>query len=338
MIRASRAFLPVLLLASLVMAGCGDDAEENQESTDPIVGVLELPISYRYDASAPSDAVAVEVAPSNLRVDGRTILELDNGKVPESSVGGSPATVTELRSALEGGPARRVATLRVLGSTPWRTTMLILSTLEQNRVSEVSFMVRQGTGTEIGYLDLTNWDIREESQDFHEPPATHLRSWDELGDIWEEMYTACREGPYVDCAFKAPNIAEGGNMHIKLFARGNAVKFELHRFGAPEPEPAAPAPDPFLDGIGPAEAEEEPELPPATTAAFTWRYQATTPQADAENIVAKTVRPLCGSQPCGALVEAEAQTPTMRVLSFLGSAFPNGTDEPYLMFQVPPPL
>ncbi len=336
MMRASRAFLPVLLLASLVFTGCGDDGDENQESTDPIVGVLELPISYRYEASAPSDAVAIEIAPANLRVDGHTILELDNGKVPESSVGGAPPTITELRSALEGGPARRVATLRILGSTPWRTTMLVLSTLKETRVAEASFMVRQGTGTEIGYLNLTNWEIREELDEFHEPPATHLRSWDEIGDIWEEMYTACRAGPYVDCSFKAPNIAEGGNMHMELFARGNAVKIDLHRFGAPEPEGPAPAVDTFLDGIGPAEGDEEVELPPATHAAFTWRYQATTPQADAENVVANTMRPLCGSQPCGALVEAEAQTPTMRVLSFIGSAFPNGTDEPYLMFQIPP--
>lgn len=336
MTRIAPAILPLLLLASLAVAGCGDDGEETQESADPIVGVLELPISYRYETSAPSDAVAIEIAPANLRVDGRTILELDNGKVPDASVGGTPPTITELRSALEGGPARRVATLRILGSTPWRTTTLVLATLKENRVNEVSFLTRQGTGTEIGYLNLSNWDIREQSEDFHEPPATHLRSWDEIGDIWEEMYTACREGPYVDCAFKAPNIAEGGNMHMELFARGNAVKIELHRFGAPEPEAAAPAPDPFLDGIGPAETEEEPELPPATTAAFTWRYQATTPQADAENVVAKTMRPLCGARPCGALVEAEAQTPTMRLLSFLGSAFPNGTDQPYLMFQIPP--
>lgn len=335
MIRATRASLPWVLLASLALGGCGDDADENQESTDPLVGVLELPISYRYEASAPSNAVEVEVAPANLRVDGHTILELDNGKVPEASVTGTN-TITELRTAIDGGPARRVATLRILGSTPWRTTMLVLATLRETRINEIAFMTRQGTGTDIGYLGLSNWDIREESEEFHEPPATHLRSWDEIGDIWEEMYGACREGPYVDCAFKASNIAEGGKMHMELFARGNAVKIELHRFGAPDPEPPGPAPDTFLDGIGPAEDGEEPEMPPAVTAAFTWRYQATTPGADEENVVAKTMRPLCGAQPCGALVEAEAQTPTMRVVSFLGSAFPNGTDEPYLMFQIPP--
>lgn len=335
MTRAFRASVPWLLLASLAFAGCGDDAEENQESSDPIVGVLELPISYRYEASPPANAVAIEVAPANLRVDGHTILELDNGVVPEGSVTGTN-TISELRTAIDGGPARRNATLRILGSTPWRTTMLVLSTLKETRVTEISFLTRQGTGTEIGYLNLSNWDIREESEEFHEPPATHMRSWDEMGDIWEEMYSACREGPYVDCAFKASNIAEGGNMHMELFARGNAVKVELDRYGAPDPEPAGPAPDPFLDGIGPAPEEGEVEMPPAVTAAFTWRYQASTPGADEENIVAKTMRPLCGAQPCGALVEAEAQTPTMRVLSFLGSAFPNGTDEPYLMFQVPP--
>jgi len=244
-------------------------------------------------------------------------------------------TIQELRTAIDNAPARRHATLRILGSTPWRTTMLVLSTLKATRVTDLSFMTRQGTGTEIGYLNLSHWDIREESEEFHEPPAAYTRAWDELGDVWEEMYTACREGPYVDCAFKASNIAEDGKMHIELFARGNAVKIELHRFGAPDPAPAAPAHDTFLDGIAPPEGEEEAQMPPAVTAAFTWRYQATTPSAGEENIVAKTLRPLCGAQPCGALVEAEAQTPTMRVLSFIGAAFPNGTDEPYLMFQVP---
>ena len=120
MTRAFRAAVPWLVL-SLALGACGDDSEENQESTDPIVGVLELPISYRYEASGPSNAVAIEVAPANLRVDGHTILELDNGKVPDASVTGTN-TIQELRTAIDGGPARRNATLRILGSTPRRTS------------------------------------------------------------------------------------------------------------------------------------------------------------------------------------------------------------------------
>ena len=333
MTRAIRRFLVPLLALSIGLIGC-DDEEENQESPDPMVGVMEVPISYRYETSPPSEALAIEVAPGNLRVEGRTIVELDNGKLPADAVSGT--TIPELRVQIDAGPARRSATLRLIGSTPWRTTMLILSTLKAANLSEVAIMTRQGVGTDLGYLTLTNWDIREESDEFHEPPATHLRNWNEIAEAWEPMYTACREGQYVDCAYKAPNIAEGGKMHMTLFARGNGVKVELHRFGAPEPEAAAPAQPAMLDGIAAPEPTEEEEMPPATTAAFTWRFQATTPGADEENVVAKTMRPLCGAQPCGALVEAEAQTPTMRVVSFIGSAFPNGTDEPYLMFQVPP--
>ena len=71
------------------------------------------------------------------------------------------------------------------------------------------------------------------------------------------------------------------------------------------------------------------------SAAFTWRFQATTPSSAEENVVGKTLRPLCGARRCGALVEAEAQTPTMRLISFFGAAFPNGTDAPYLMLQIP---
>jgi hypothetical protein len=315
------------------LAACGDDEGENQESTDPIVGVMELPISYRYQPSPPSNAVAVEVGPSNLRVDGRTVVELDNGKLPETAVAGN--TITELKNAIESAPARRTATLRLFGSTPWRTSTLILSTLSEVNISEIAFMVRQGVGTDVGYLILDDWDVREQSDEFVDPPATHARQWSEMPDIWEEMYGACREGPYVDCSFKPSNIAEEGKMNIELFARGNAVKIELERWGAPVPEPAQPAEDAFLDGIDAPDVVED-LGEPATGAAFTWRFQATTPGADEENIVAKTMRPLCGAQPCGAVVEAEAQTPTMRVVSFIGATFPNGTDAPWLMFQIPP--
>ena len=333
--RLTRSLAPVLGLGLILGLGVGcDEEEENQESADPIVGVMELPISYRYDPSAPSGAVEIEIGPSNLRVDAHTVVELENGKIPDGAVVGS--VITELKHAIESGPARRAAKLRILGATPWRTTTMVLATLKAANVSDIAFEVRQGAGTEAGYLALGQWDVRDQSDEFHEPPATYARSWSEIADVWEEMYGACRDGQYVDCAFKPAAIAEGGKMHMTLFARGNGVKIDLQRYGAPEPEQAA-APEPaLLDGIAPDPAEQEEELPPATTAAFTWRYQATTPSADEENVVAKTLRPLCGSRPCGALVEAEAQTPTMRVISLLGAAFPNGTDAPYVMLQVPP--
>ena len=328
--------LLLVLGLSLAFVGC-DDEEENQESTDPLVGVMELPIAYRYETAAPSGAVEIEVSPSNLRVDAHTVVELDNGKIPDAALVGG--TVTELKHAVESGPARRGANLRILGSTPWRTTTLVLQTLKEAGVTDIAFEVRQGAGTEAGYMALGTWDIREQEDEFHEPPATYVRNWDELAPLWEEMYGACREGPYVDCAFKPGNIAEGGRMHMTLFARGNGVKIDLQRVGGPDIEESAPAAPAMIDGIAPPEpAEGEEELPPATTAAFTWRYEATTPGPEEENVVAKTMRPLCGAQACGALVEAEAQTPTMRVISFLGAAFPNGTDAPYLMLQIPPKL
>ena len=236
MIRVS---IATMLCLSLTLVGCDDEEAVEQESTEPIVGVLELPIAYRFQPAAPANAIAIEVAPANLRVDGHTIVELANSKLPEGAVAGD--SITELTHAIDSGPARSAATLRLLGSTPWRTTMLILNTLKKSGINTLAFMVRQGTSTEPGYLVIDAYEVREESDEYHEPPATHLLSWSEMPGAWQDMYSACREGPYVDCAFKPESIAEGGKMHMTLFARGNGVKVDLNRFGAPDPEPTAPA-------------------------------------------------------------------------------------------------
>ena len=216
---------------------------------------------------------------------------------------------------------------------PYETTTRILATLQAANVHEAAFAVRAGTSTDAAWMVLPRFEVREEVDEFYEWPASHTRAWSELGPVWSDMYSACREEHYVDCAFKATNIAEGGNMHITLFARGNAVKVDLHRFGAPDPEPTRPSGPALIEGIAPDPTEMVEEAPPAVTAAFTWRFEASVQE---DSPLSKTMRPLCGVSPCGVLMVAEGQTQTMRIVSFLGSAFPNGTEPPLVMFQVPP--
>ena len=305
---------------------CDEEEPAPTEPEGPIVGALELPISLRHGA-APSGAVRIELAPDRLRVDSHTILEVEEGAIPMSER--SAEQINKLADALRNGPARRSAQLRLYASAPYLTTALIVSTLKAANISQIAFEVRKGQTPDIGYLALDNFGTRLESEEWAEVPATHQRHWDELAPHWAAMYSSCRENHYVDCAFKPGTIATGGKMQMTLFARGNAIKIELHQFEAPEqPTKVAPA---LLDGIA-ADPVAVDESEPVTTAAFTWRFVASTTEP---SVVSSTMRPLCGAQKCGAMITAEAQTATMRILSLVGAAFPNGTDAPYLLFQIP---
>jgi hypothetical protein len=317
------------LLLALGSVACGDDADEAEAaSTDPTVGLLELSISNRHD-SEPTNAAAIEISGTAIRLDGRDVVPLDRGRVPDAARDG--VRIPSLAQALAAAPARRAAVLRIYASTPYQTTALVLGTLKAANVPEVAFAVRRGATTELGYLKLEGYDVRAEVA--NEPitvPATHQRTWNELAPVWEAMTQACRDGEhFVDCAYKPTEIAEGGDLQITFFARGSAVKLELDRVrGVDAPAPTQPA---LIEGIAPEAAAEVVE--PAKTAAFTWRFQAATM---AESPIAAVMRPLCGAQSCGGMVTAEGQTQTMNVLSFLGATFPNGTPAPYVVFQVPP--
>jgi biopolymer transport protein ExbD len=318
----------VALSLSLSVTGCDEEPEVPEESPDPVVGIMELPISFRHDSS-PQSPLRIEVSPSKMRVEAHTVLELTGGRIPDEEVDGM--RIRSLVTAIEAAPARGSAALRLHANTPYRTMALVLATLQAAGLREIGIEVRRGQTTDTGFLKIGAYDVREESEEWASFDGPYQRQWDELEPVWGDMYTECRDGPYVDCAYKSSSVAEGGQMQITLFARGNGVKIELHRHGAEE---AAPAPQPveMLEGITPPPGSEEVEEDPATTAAFTWRFQSTTTENGA---VGRTLRPLCGSTACGVVVTAESQTPTMRIVSFLGAAFPNGVPGPSVLFQIP---
>jgi hypothetical protein len=327
--------LSVLLALSLV--ACEED-DAAQEDAKPMVGILELPISLRHEGKAPSNPAAIEIAPAALRLDGATVVELDGGKLPES---GKSETISELLVKLRAGATRGGATIRAHVNTPWATTSRVLGTLEAADLDAVGFLVRKGPGAETGFLSLSAWRVGRKGDDVVKFESEAQRSWDDFAEHWEAVYSACRAGSYVDCDFKPQNIAEGGDLEIRLFARGSAVKLDLTRFGGPDPEEEkAPAAGGggggLIEGIAPAPApsagEEEEEAPPATDATFTWRFKETTSDS---SVIPKAMQPFCGTQSCGAVVEAEGGTSTMSLLSFLGAAFPNGTPEPHAEFVVP---
>lgn len=325
--RASLFSCALSCLLGLFVVGCGDDATDEAVSTEPTVGPLELPISLRHD-SEPGNPVRVEISSTSLRLDGREILALEGGRVPAEERDGT--LIPKLRDAIAAAPARGTATLRIYASTPYLTTMLAVGTLKAARVSEIGFAVRRGSTNDVGYLKIDSFDVRPSSDEPAVVPPSHQRRWDELAPVWRQMTDSCSASEHkVDCSWPSENVAPGGDLQLTLFARGSAVKLELDRVRGPAIE-APPPPPELLDGI-PSEAQEVPP-PPAETAAFTWRFQAAT---QAESPIAATLRPLCGAQSCGVVMRAEGGTQTLTLLTFLGSAFPNGTSAPHVVFQVP---
>lgn len=157
------------------------------------------------------------------------------------------------------------------------------------------------------------------------------RSWDEFTAVWPEVDAGCRRADYVNCEGRPESVAAEGNLEIRAWSRGSALRIEFDRFGAPEPTPTPGGPE-MLPGVPqPAVAEEE-GPPPDTHATFTWRFRAATAELSA---ISDAMRPLCGARACSMVVTADAETASMRLISLIGAAFPNGTPEPALYFAIP---
>lgn len=323
-----------LVIVPLVAAAC-DDEEEVQQDTGPTVGVMELPISLRNADAMPSSAVRIEISPAELRADGQTVVGLDAGRIPDAEKG--DGRIPKLAQVLQGGPARRAGAIRLHVNTPYETTALVLGTLKAANMNTVAFEVREpGGSADTGWSTIEDFRVEPEGDEAHRFPAAQQRRWDELVEAWQEVYEACRRDHYVDCAGQPFNPAEGGEMEIRLFARGSALKVEMIRFGMDEEDEAQERPQPqMIEGVPVpgGDSEEEEEGPPVTQGAFTWRFEAATDEGLSP--ITGAFRPLCGARPCGVVVTGDPETMTMRLVSFVGAAFPNGTESPHLLFELP---
>jgi len=329
---ASAAMRNLSILFTAVLTACGEQ-RPTPESTGPIVGALELPISLRRVSSAPTDAAHIEVAPGELRLENQKVIDLAQGHVPGAER--TSGTITKLQSALRSGPARSIATLRIHVNVPYETTQLILTTLASTGMRRVAFEAREPATPNVGWLVLEQFEVAATSDDPHTFEGASQRTWDEFTAGWQQTFDACRRAHYVDCAFVPNTIAQGGQTNILLFMRGSALKVELTRFGAPEAEPERSRAVAMLPGLPqpPSEQPAQVEEPPATDATFTWRFDAAVTEPSP---ISAALRPLCGAQPCGISIRADKETLTMRMISFLGAAFPTGAPPPHVIFQAAP--
>jgi hypothetical protein len=333
-----------LLTSVALLAACGEQAPTTPPELPPLVGALELPLSFRNDAPAPSDALRIEASMTELRLDGQPVYTgLTRGTVPEterSAEGG----LTQLLARVRAAPARSRAALTLLGTVPYATVVRVIETLNAAGYREYAFAVHPpgSSPTTIGWLGLSSPQIAPAQGPYAFPGGA--RPWSDFTAHWADMYDACRGGRYIDCDGAPSEPAQGGDLQIVLWSRGQGMQMRFNQINAPAAATARPAAVQMIEGVpaprAAAPVEEGP--PPDTSGVFTFRAEDATNLAAgpggtqvASSGISATARPVCGATPCAAIVEADPETPIMRVLSFVGAAFPNGSAPPTLAFRAP---
>lgn len=328
-------------LAAAIAIACGAQEEQSPPSdTTPIVGVMEVPISFRNDGRAPSDALRIEANQRELRLESRPIYELERGRIPAADV--SPAGPTKLSAAIQAAPARSRAAITFHGMVGYGTLARTIQALNASGYREIAIAVRPLTNgpppAALSWMTLSSPRIGAAGAPHLDPTSYGggTRAWADFPPRWQEVYDACRGGRYIDCDPVPPAFAEGGFLQVMLFARGQALQLHFLRVGGePVPDPlAAPRGPAMIEGVQREAAGAGEEVPPTPDdgAVFSFRAEvATSP----ESAISAAARPVCGAEVCQTVVEADEETPVMRVVSFIGAAFPNGATEPQWIFRLP---
>lgn len=334
----TRRLLELALLPCLAFAlvACGEDEPEEDPIDDSvIVGLYEIPISRNNQATAPQGAARLDISPTLMRLDGREVLTMERGRPADGAV--ADHIITALRERLTSGPARDRLALRIHASVPYLTFVEVLNTLHSANQRRVLIAVRTlGETPREAWMQLPPFQVVE-----HEAEITWNRPappWSTFVEHWREVYEACRAGEYIDCDGPYARTAEGGELDMVLWTRGQGMKVTWSQAGAPEEEEGSGGGGggvAMIEGVAaaPAPVDEEENLsPPATTGAFNVRHQEAT--AD-DSALSSFVQPVCGNTGCNASVETDASTPCMRVISMVGAVFANGFTEPHLAFRLP---
>jgi hypothetical protein len=233
----------------------------------------------------------------------------------------------------------------VHSGVPYETLALILRTAAQAGVREVAFQVRKaGASTESGYMLVKGLQTTPRSDEAVAIAAVDSRNWDEMATQWQAMYDACRTSQTGSCAYVPGTISKGGELKIVLHASGQGVNLNFFRVGLPPEQLAAEEQareadlakkkEDFLQGRsdkGDLEAALE-DGTPVGEAMFQFRAQDA---LSAPSAVTETLKPLCGTRACGAVVSADPQTLSVRVLSLIGAAYADGAAPPVLAFEEP---
>jgi hypothetical protein len=303
---------------------------------------MEVPISLRTDGTAPSDALRIEASPQELRVNAQPVLGLERGRIAASEITPEGA-VTKLRAAIQSAPARPRAALTFHGMVGYGTLARTIEALTVAGYRELSVAVRPLTSgappNAMSWLALAAPRVVPPGTELVDPASVGgtARRWSEFTQKWEEVYQTCRAGRSIDCDPPPAATPDDGQLMVVLWARGQGMQIRFHRVGAPPP------PDPravlesqsaLVAAVQTGRLREGQQLPPTpvTQGTFTFRADVATTANSAISLLA---RPVCGALSCLTVVEADEETPVMRVISFVGAMFPNGSATPSLIFRLP---
>jgi len=337
------------LLTSL--AGCGflkgegDKDAPGASAADEVgrpLNDMELPVSLRTRDTAPTNALQLEATSDQLRVEGKPVLALANGKVPATDQ--NNGIVPKLEAAFKAASKSSLA-LRLQANLPYETLALILNTAKQAGVMNVGFQVREvGNSNKTGWLTADNYVMSSKADDAPNIPGVTPYQWEEFTAKWKDVTEACRTAPTGNCAYADANFARGGVLKIELFSSGRGINIDFYQRGlTPEQEAAeekrrakdlAKKKEDFLQGrISNDDMVTFLLLgDPSTQALFQFRYQEA---LSAPSSLTGTMAPMCHTRKCGVVVAADSISPMVRVVSMMGAAFPDGTSAPAYAFEQP---
>lgn len=324
--------------------------EQSAADTEAMVEFFALPVSLRSGGREPSDCHRVELTPANIRINRTETLAISGGRVAGSEQGADQ--ILKLKSAMES-KARPCLALEVHSNVSYQTVVQVLNTAQAAGVKSVSFKVRKPMGsTETGWLTLNDYKVIPYTREEVIVDAVPARPWSDFTNTWDSVYNACASGSGAFCKEKSLKIAEGGKMQIVFFALGDGVNLEFRRVGAPDPnqetsgEGAEKKPtkkkgkgkkalveeNPIFADMTPEQIEEYQKMPYAVDAAFQFRGQQA---IVSPSPISSTIAPICGKSRCGVLMTGQRRTITIRFLSLIGAAFPDGVSEPTVWFMLP---
>ena len=340
-LRAFRLLLgTAALTSSACLVACGESAPETPVELPPIVGTAELPLAFRNDGNAGSGALRIEASTAELRVNGQPVYTgLARGVVADSEH--TAEGLTQLLAAVRAAPASQQANITLAGMVPYETAVRVIQTLNTAGYHNIAFAVRAPGSplTSSGWMTLSN--VQTAPATGPVTFATGTRPWSDFTARWADMYDACRAGNYIDCDGSPRVPSVGGEVQLTLWSRGQGLQMRFNQLNAPEAE-APVGQVAMIEGVPSAAAPVEEGPTPDTNGVFSFRYEEatrteTTPAGavQAHSAISETARPVCGAAACPTLVEADGNTPMMRVLSFIGATFPNGAMAPNLALRLP---
>jgi len=323
--------------------GCGDKEAEVAEDTPkgPVLGDMELPVSLRTDGAAPGDAHKLEISPAEMRLNDKTVLMLEGGRVPAAEQQGG--VIAKLKAALS--PQKPILALHLHAMVPYETLAQVLTTAHEAGVRDAAFRVRKvGATPETGWMRADGFAVTGRTEGEVAIGSVAPRKWDEFTAQWQTISDACRGAMTGSCAYVPTTPAKGGNLKMVLFASGQGVNINFYRVGLSPEELAAEeaklkaetakAQEDVAQGRKEAMDLEEQLAggPPPSEALFQFRNNEGLKSPSA---ISATIAPLCGSSACGVVLSSDSNTKLLGVVSLIGAAFPDGTVAPHMAFEQP---